>query len=120
MAQHRALQARTQQLKGAKLRQYEQYTQGDSSRELYLKQRADTDGKIAVISEAIQKQQERMQLLSSEKSSGNDQLETLCKEFANTDKLTHELAHAFIKAVYVGADSSIEIEWKFKNLFHEN
>lgn len=111
----RALQPQAEQLKGVKLRWYEKYTAGDITREEYLKAKSETDEKIAEADEAIRKAHDRMQQLDSERSCSDDKLEAVCGEHSKTEKLTYELAHAFIKAIYVHSDNRIDLEWKFND-----
>lgn len=111
----RALQSQAEQLKGVKLRWYEKYTAGAISREEYLKAKSETDTKIAETDEAIRKAHDRMQQLDSERSCSDDKLEAVCDEYSKSEKLTYELAHAFVKAVYVHSDNRIDLEWKFKD-----
>lgn len=112
----RSLQTQAEQLKGVKLRCYEKYTAGDISREEYLKAKSETDAKIAETDEAIRKAHDRMQQLDSERPCSDDKLDAVCDLYTRSEKLTYELAHAFIKAIYVHSDNRIELEWKFKDL----
>ena len=111
----RTLQSQAEQLKGVKLRWYEKYTAGDISREEYLKAKSETDVKIAETDEVIRMAHDRMQQLDSERSCSDDKLEAVCDEYSKSEKLTYELAHAFIKAIYVHSDNRIDLEWKFKD-----
>lgn len=111
----RSLQTQAEQLKGVKLRWYEKYTAGDISREEYLKAKSETDAKISETDEAIRKAHDRMQQLDSERPCSDDKLDAICDLYARSEKQTNELAHAFIKAIYVHSDNRIELEWKFKD-----
>lgn len=57
-----------------------------------------------------------MQQLDSERPCSDDKLDAVCDLYTRSEKLTYELAHAFIKAIYVHSDNRIELEWKFKDL----
>ena len=37
----------------------------------------------------------------------------VCNSSKSVDRLTYDLAHAFIKAIYVYPGNRVEIEWKF-------
>ncbi len=113
----KGLQGQAEQLKAAKLRWYEKYTSGDISRDEYLKRKGEVDQKLAENAEARAKEESRMEQLDSERSCGDERMDVVCGEFAKTTHLTYELAHAFIKAIYVHAADRIEIEWKSTDLF---
>lgn len=117
MTQLRKLQTQAEQLKGSKLRWYEKYTNGDISKPEYLKFKADADKKLAENEEAQREAESRMERLDSERTCSDDRLDAACRDFQKSRQITYELAHAFIKAVYVYPDERVEIEWKFKDSF---
>ncbi len=110
-------QGQAEQLKAAKLRWYEKYTSGDISRDEYRKRKSEVDQKLAENAEAQQKEESRMEQLDSERSCSDKRMDAVCGEYANTTHLTYELAHAFIKAIYIYAADRIEIEWKSADIF---
>ena len=118
-AKIRSLQTQTEQLKGVKLRLYEKYTSGSITKQEYLKQKSDTDAKLAENAEAIRFAEERMRELDSEQPCSDERLDAVCNEYRNSSALTYELAHAFISAVYVHNQDNIEIVWKFKAFLSE-
>ena len=118
-AKIRSLQTQTEQLKGVKLRLYEKYTSGSITKQEYLKQKSDTDAKLAENAEAIRFAEERMRELDSEQPCSDERLDAVCNEYRNSSALTYELAHAFISAVYVHNQDNIEIVWKFKDFLSE-
>ena len=118
-AKIRSLQTQTEQLKGVKLRLYEKYTSGSITKQEYLKQKSDTDAKLAEDAEAIRLAEERMRELDSEQPCSDERLDAVCNEYRNSSVLTYELAHAFISAIYVHDQDNIEIVWKFKDFLSE-
>ena len=118
-AKIRSLQTQTEQLKGVKLRLYEKYTSSSITKQEYLKQKSDTDAKLAENAEAIRFAEERMRELDSEQPCSDERLDAVCNEYRNSSALTYELAHAFISAVYVHNQDNIEIVWKFKDFLSE-
>lgn len=102
------LQSETEKLKSQKLKLYERYASGEISKEAYLVDKQDFDEKLAA-NEAASAELERYVSeleantvpLSSERSLNPNA----------ADVLTYDLAHDFIKAVYVYSDHT-KIEWK--------
>lgn len=115
-AKLKALQTQTEQLKSVKLRLYEKYTSGGSTKADYLKQKSDTDAKLAENAEVIRQANERMQELDSETSCSDERLNAVFNKYRESNALTYELTHAFIKAIYVHGQDNIEIVWKFNDL----
>lgn len=117
VTQLRKLQTLAEQLKSSKLRWYEKYTNGDISKPEYLKFKANIDKKLAENEEAQREAESRMEQLDSERTCSDDRLDAACRDFQKSRQITYELAHAFIKAIYVYPDDRVEIEWKFKDPF---
>lgn len=117
LAKLRNLQKQTEQYKGVKLRWYEKYSSDSISREEYLKHKQEADTKLSEISEATQQLEDRLRELEAERPCTDEHLEAVCREFSQTESLTYELAHAFIKAIYVYPDNRIEISWKFRDIY---
>ena len=111
------LQAQAEQLKGSKLRWYEKYTGGDISKAEYLKLKSDVDKKLSENETAQWEAESRMEQLDSERTCSDDRMDAACRDFQKSRQITCELAHAFIKAIYVYPDNRVEIEWKFKEPF---
>ncbi|MGF0008509.1 hypothetical protein ACQRBP_14470 [Eubacteriales bacterium SGI.150] len=78
--------------------------------------KAEADQKLADHEAAVLREQECMDALGKPCSGSNDGLDALCRKFESSDGLTMELAHAFIKAIYVYDVDNIEIEWRFKDV----
>lgn len=55
--------------------------------------------------------------LSPEVSS---EMEAACLAFKEATELTYDMAHAFVDRILVSADGSIEIRWRFMDIFTEN
>ena len=102
------LQSQAEQLKAAKLRLYEKYAADDISREAYLEAKGELDGKL---SENEKKVKETTH--DFPKSGADTRLIEVCSSSKGVEKLTHDLAHAFIKAIYIYPEDRVEIEWKF-------
>ena len=115
----RDLQKQSEQLKGVKLRLYEKYTSASITKAEYLKQKAEVDAKIAENEEAIQQSHVRMQELDSEHPCSDDRLDHVVGDYRKSEELTYELAHAMISAIYVHGQDSIEIVWKFNDIFEK-
>ena len=69
--------------------------------------------------EAIQRGHQRMQELDSEHPCSDERLDAVLGEYQKGEGLTYELAHALISAIYVHGHDSIEIVWKFKDIFED-
>ena len=115
----RDLQKQSEQLKAVKLRLYEKYTSGSITKAEYLKRKAEADATMAENEEAIRKGHERMQELDSEHPCSDERLDAVLGVYQKNERLTYELAHALIDAIYVHGQDSIEIVWKFKDIFED-
>ena len=115
----RNLQKQSEQLKAVKLRLYEKHTSGSIAKSEYLKRKAEADAKMAENEEAIRKGHERMQELDSEHPCSDERLDAVLGEYQKNEGLTYELAHALIDAIYVHGQDSVEIVWKFKDIFED-
>ena len=98
---------------------YEKYTSGSIAKAEYLKRKAEADAKMAENEEAIRKGHERMQELDSEHPCSDERLDAVLGEYQKNEGLTYELAHALIDAIYVHGQDSVEIVWKFKDIFED-
>lgn len=59
------------------------------------------------------------QELDSEHPCSDERLDAVLGEYKKSAGLTYELAHALISAIYVHGQDSIEIVWKFKDIFED-
>ena len=108
------LQTQAEQLKMSKLRTYEKYVAGEISKQEYVKLKTEADEKLAANSDEQQTAEKRLRQLDSEEVCSESALQSACKSH-NTEVLTYDLAHAFIKAIYVFQAGDVEIAWKFKD-----
>ena len=115
----RDLQKQSEQLKGVKLRLYEKYTSACITKAEYLKRKTEVDAKISENEEAIRQGHERMQELDSEHPCSDERLDQVVSDYRKSEGLTYELAHAMISAIYVHGQDSIEIVWKFNDIFEK-
>ncbi|MFI3227157.1 MAG: recombinase family protein [Clostridia bacterium] len=116
------LESQIESLKQYKIRLYENYIAGETNKEIFLKQKADTDKKITDIELEKEKLELEMQAqteVSNTRDTNDAQSKYLMSAFSSSDKLTYEMAQAFIHAIYVYDEDNIEIEWKFKDIFVE-
>ena len=81
---------------------------------LYVKLKTEADEKLAANSDEQQTAEKRLRQLDSEEVCSESALQSACKSH-NTEVLTYDLAHAFIKAIYVFQAGDVEIAWKFKD-----
>ena len=102
------LQSQAEQLKATKLRLYEKYAADEISREAYLKAKAELDGKLAENEREVKEA-----MLDSPKSEVDAHLIEAYNSYKSVENLTYDLAHAFIKGIYVYPEDKVEIEWKF-------
>ena len=102
------LQSQAEQLKVVKLRLYEKYAADEILREAYLKAKAELDGKLAENEREVKEA-----MLDSPKSEVDAHLIEAYNSYKSVENLTYDLAHAFIKGIYVCPGDMVEIEWKF-------
>lgn len=119
VAELSVLDSQIESLKNYKIRLYENYTTGDITKDLFLKQKADADKKIADIETEKVALKEKIQAKRTDTTTPNLKIDNLITIFSKEDKLTYEMARAFIKAIYIYDEADIEIEWKFKDIFTE-
>lgn len=102
------LQSQAEQLKVVKLRLYEKYAADEISREAYLKAKGELDCKLAENEREVKET-----MPDFPKSKVDTRLIEVCNRSKGVENLTCNLAHAFIKGIYVYPEDKIEIEWKF-------
>lgn len=117
IAELSSLDSQIESLKNYKIRLYENYTSGELTKEMFLKQKTDVDKNIADIEVSKIEIEENLNSTSTPISTGDTQIDSLISIFSQSDKLTYEMAHSFIKAIYIHDENNIEIEWKFKDIF---
>jgi len=117
VAELQKLQQQQERHRQEKLRAYEDFSGGAITKDAYLKQRAEIDGRIAA---AKAEQDSKEQLLAElermafqDKAREDDVFDT----YAGATELTAELAGAFIREILVSSPAEIEIVWKFRDVF---
>ncbi len=117
MIEMSSLESHIESLKRYKIRLYENYTGGEITKAIFLKQKADTDTKIADIEIKKSELADKLNTKESTHNKADRQTDNLLSIFSESNKLTYEMAHSFIKTIYIHNDDKIEIEWKFKDIF---
>ena len=119
VAELQKLQQEQERYKQEKLRAYENFSGGALSKDAYLKQRAEIDSKLSAV-KAEQDHQEQLltdlERMAFQDSAREDDVFTA---YAGATELTAELAGTFIKEVLVSSPRSIEIVWKFRDVFED-
>ena len=119
VAELQRLQQEQERYKQEKLRAYENFSGGTLSKDAYLKQRAEIDGKLSTV-KAKQDSQEQLltelERMAFQDSAREDDVFTA---YAGATELTAELAGTFIKEVLVSSPTEVEIVWKFRDVFED-
>lgn len=103
-------------LKQQKLKCYEKYAAGDLSKEKYLDQKRDLDARIARAETDISNWSDD---LYDEENAIHSEFEAACKAYREQNVLTNEMAKAFIDRIVIGEDGSMNIVWRFEDIFAE-
>ena len=114
-ARIKSLQLKAAQINSGKLYCYNLYTEGAISRDEYMKKRADYVQQLAEIETDIQNEEKQIHAPEAERTPHDLDVGPLCGLFDGAERLTSELSHAFLKAVYVHPGNRVELEWKFKD-----
>ncbi len=117
VAELSALEHQADHVREDKLRQYEEYVAGRISKEAYLKKKADGDTRLANIKEKIAENTSKLSNLER-RVYASDEDDTVA-HFRSQEKLTNEMAKAFIEAVYIHEKAAVEIKWRFADCFSE-
>ena len=106
-------------IKKEKLELYERYCSGELTKEEYLDEKA-------VLNKELERKEEEEKLAEKEvrdlpikETSVASEAEAICRIYRDEDKLTYEMAHAFVDRIIVFQDHRIEIVWRFKDIFSE-
>ena len=113
----KSLQERIDKLDRQKLNLYEQYCSGSFSKEDFLLEKAKVNKQIEDLEDEIQSIKATVQDMQNIKAGVSSEAEAVCEIYRNEEHLTYEMAHAFVDRIVVHSDSSIEIVWKFKDIF---
>ncbi|MCR5604811.1 MAG: recombinase family protein [Lachnospiraceae bacterium] len=100
-------------LKRNKLLIYEQYSDGILSKTEYLQKKASIDEEIKEFEDP--KERIRIATLEGEETFVSSEKDALCRAFGDEEKLTYEMAHAFVEKIIVYRDERLEIVWKYKD-----
>ena len=110
------LQETTAKLKQQKLKCYEKYAAGDLSKEDYLEQKRILDAGISETEKDIANWSDN---LCEEEDGIHSEFEAACNVYKEQDVLTNEMAKAFIKEIIIDEDGSMNIVWRFEDIFAE-
>ncbi|MFI3214203.1 MAG: recombinase family protein [Eubacteriales bacterium] len=111
------VQLKLEQNRQAKIRSYEKYVNESIIKEIYQKQVAKIDEeRIGLLHES-----EELEKISNHQNSKNKQGEQDMRNITNfcltEENFTYELVHAMVKNIYIYSDGTLEIVWKFRNVF---
>ncbi|MCR5790714.1 MAG: hypothetical protein K6G83_12565 [Lachnospiraceae bacterium] len=108
---------RMERLKGDKLGLYEEYVEGSISREEYVSRKKAYDQRI----EAAKIELEEAALTSKTiEEDLPEEVEVAVKQYSEQDELSNEMAKAFVEAVYVCSNESIEIRWRYGDFWNRD
>ena len=117
VAELQRLEQQQEWYKQEKFRVYENFSGGTLTKDAYLKQRAEIDGKIAAAKAEQEAQEQLLSGLERQVFQDKEQKDDVFNSFAGATELTVELAQTFIKEVLVSSPTEIEIVWKFQDMF---
>ena len=112
------LSAELELLKEQKIRQYESYADGRTTKDAYLRKKQILCEKIEELERTIKGQET---LLSEQKDRQNAAIHLieLTEKYADAEKITYEAVDAFIQDVYVYDPKRIEIVFRFEDELKE-
>ncbi|MFI3255603.1 MAG: recombinase family protein [Eubacteriales bacterium] len=111
------LEKEMKRLNTLKMLDYEKFTDGEISREVFLEKKAIAQEKIDQVEQEIHSIKKKQVVVPTEFSDSGDDVKRAISLFHGTEELTPELAQAFVKSVYVYDYDKIEIDFHFKDLF---
>ena len=111
-------QKQREKLKKQKLKSYEQYSGDAITRQAYLDEKRIIDEKLQAIDDSVSFTEHRIAELEVMEES--EPQKSQANRFLNEPTLTHEMAHAFVEAVYIYPDGTNEICWKFRGFTESN
>lgn len=117
VAEFQKLEQQQERYKQEKFRAYENYSNGGLAKEVYLKQKAEIDGRITAVQAQRDEQEQLLSELERLAFQDKAQEEDVFISYAGATELTAELAGTFIKEILVSSPKSIEIVWKFRDVF---
>lgn len=101
-------------LKEQKIRQYESYADGRTTKEAYLKKKDILCEKIEQIEQMIEGKRRILDEAHDRMNTANQLLE-LTEKYVDSEKITYEAVDAFIQNVYVYDPGHIEIVFRFED-----
>ena len=111
-------QRKIETLKKDKLALYERYCGGEFGKDEYLHRKKKVDSKIRECEGLFREKATEVEAMEGELIEGRDsERDVACAEFRGGQKLTYEMAHAFIEKILVYTGERLEIVWKFKDMF---
>ena len=114
-----ALRNRASFLKQRKLEEYERYCDGLADKETYLRQKAEISRELSECEKAMSETEEK--LAEAFLSQGiRSEAEAVCGAFKGEEKLTYDMAHAFVEKLVVKPEGGLEIVWRFKDVFQDD
>ena len=111
-----SLKRKADSLRRGKLEEYERYCDGVTNKETYLERKARISAVLEECEAAISRAED--ELAEKARSQGlRSEAEAVCGAFKGEEKLTYEMAHAFVEKVIVKPERGLEIVWRFKDVF---
>ncbi len=116
VAQIEKLREEIERCQNMKLGLYEEYVEGNISREEYASRKKAYDLRI----EAVKAELEEAALTSKMLEDLPEEIEVAVKQYSGQDELSNEMAKAFVEAVYVCSNESIEIRWRYGDFWNRD
>ncbi len=114
-----AMHTQENRLKQQKILLYEQFTSSLLSKAAFLSQKNEVDQTIKALQERRSCIEREMNAPDPTPSVSSGYAQQLISLFSQTDHITYDLTHAFIKTIYIHDENHVEIEWKFKDEFQD-
>ena len=114
------LQANMEELKYKKLGFYERYCEGYLEKEIYIEEKGKVDVEIRRCGEMVKEMEAEMKAAETEVAeTRRTECTDVCEVFKGEDRMTYEMAHAFVEKILVYPEEKLEIVWKFRDVFEE-
>ena len=112
-----AVRLQMERLKGDKLALYEKYADGGISKEEYVSRKQAYDQKIEAVKAELEESAVVVRVVEEELP---EEIESSVREYSDQAELSNEMAKAFVEAVYVCSNDSVEIRWRYSDFFGGN
>lgn len=101
-------------LTSQRLEKYKAYKDEMLSRENFIREKTELEGKINILLSEIEKYRQR---LYDDKCTDTGEQDAVLRlgQFAPFESLTREMVETFVEQVYICQDGSLRIEWKFED-----